>query len=274
MKIDKYKILTINNPLFIGGSMKSGTTLLRTMLSYHPNIFGGMETHWFTKEFLENWDNEDSIILKKLCDFYNVTNVEINQIIEISGHSVEFINNFLGYCTLKSGKKRWVEKTPGNLGKIDEIYNNWRDAKFINCIRDCRDIYASWKKINKLNINLFIDYFLDLISLKGDTINEKTDNYYFIKYEDLIKDRHNELVNLFNFISEEYQKDIGDFKGDNTVYNKVLNVVGKVSTTGVSLSKPLNDSGVGQYHEVLSRTEVRIIEKELSDYLTRFNYLK
>lgn len=41
------KIVKNNSPIFIGGQMKSGTTLVRALLSQHPNIFGGLETHWF-----------------------------------------------------------------------------------------------------------------------------------------------------------------------------------------------------------------------------------
>ena len=60
-------------PIFIGGLMKSGTSLFRKLLSLHPNIFAGLETHWFKPEFTEGWQDSSSQRQKWLRGFYDVS---------------------------------------------------------------------------------------------------------------------------------------------------------------------------------------------------------
>ncbi|MDZ7696604.1 MAG: sulfotransferase [Deltaproteobacteria bacterium] len=73
------------SPIFIGGLYKSGTSLLRAMLSQHSSIVGGLETFWFDLDFsgktqsihnVRNWDATRSEPLHdhitRLANFYDM----------------------------------------------------------------------------------------------------------------------------------------------------------------------------------------------------------
>ena len=261
------------NPIFIGGSMKSGTSLLRTLISSHENIFGGLETHWFDKDFRANWQDKQSKRQTCMREFFEVSAEQQQNLIVCSKDSFDYFNNFMNFCTEKEGKSRWVEKTPANISHVQTILEYWPNAKIINCVRDCRDVYASWKRVGKESLPFFIDYMIKLTETLGENIHVKSSNYSYVLYEELVRNRHVQLEGLFNFIEEDYEQEIGNYKGDETVYEKVLKVTGKVSTTGKALIKPINDSGVQQYKGILTLEEIKVIEQELYSYMSKFSYL-
>lgn len=262
-----------NIPLFIGGSMKSGTTLLRKLIANHPNIFGGFETHWFSAEFQDTWDQPNSKRQVWLREFFEISIKEYHDIASISENGLSFFNHFMNYCTTRSQKNRWVEKTPGNISHIALIRSHWPKGKIINSVRDCRDIYASWKKINKKDLHFFIDYFKQINESVGETLFIRTEYYMPVIYEHLVDTPHKILQDVFEFIEEPYFEEIGNFTGDKNEYQKILKTTGKSSTTAISLSKPINKTSVGQYNEVLTLEETKTLETEFEDYLTSFGYL-
>ncbi|MBT5190889.1 MAG: hypothetical protein HOM07_00975, partial [Rhodospirillaceae bacterium] len=63
------------SPIFIGGLMRSGTTLFRAMLSQHSAIASGLETHWFDID----WPNQQARggeplreYLHRIGDFFEI----------------------------------------------------------------------------------------------------------------------------------------------------------------------------------------------------------
>lgn len=263
-----------NAPIFIGGSMKSGTTLLRRLIASHPNIFGGFETHWFSAEFLETWDQPESKRQVWLREFFEISIEEYNDIAIGSENAISFFNHFMEYCTARSHKNRWVEKTPGNISHIALIQSYWPKAKIINSVRDCRDVYASWKKISKKNIHFFIDYLKQINDSVGDILYSRTENYMPVIYEDLVDSPHTVLQEVFDFIQETYYEKIGAFTGDKSEYRKILETTGKASTTAISLSRPINNSSIGQYKAILTSEEIKVLETQFEDYLSGFGYIK
>ena len=99
-----------NKPIFIGGLMKSGTTLLRTMLSNHRNIFSGLETHWFNRIYVKDNDNE---YINKMAVYFDLSIETVEKIVKISNNNnTPFLKEFFDFLVKKNNKKRWVEKTP------------------------------------------------------------------------------------------------------------------------------------------------------------------
>ena len=172
------KIVKNNSPIFIGGQMKSGTTLVRALLSQHPNIFGGLETHWF--DVPSKVDINDQHIVK-LINFYEISHDEIESIISNHKNSnLHFIDIFLSKLTNLNNKTRWVEKTPQNIKNIRKIINIWKKFNFIHVTRDYRDIFASWKLSGKNDLGFYIDTVMK--SYDELSLLQNNDNYYEISY--------------------------------------------------------------------------------------------
>ena len=85
--------------------MKSGTSLLRKLVSRHPHIYGGLETHWFTDEFVNNWKDGNSVRQKWLLEFFDVQEMEVSHLRNEASSAIEFFTLFMNYCTLRSKKQ-------------------------------------------------------------------------------------------------------------------------------------------------------------------------
>lgn len=240
--------------------MKSGTSLLRKLISLHPNIYGGLETHWFSEEFSRHWnDKEFSMRLKWLLEFYEVTESEANEMRVKANSSVEFFNSFMAYCTRREGKKRWVEKTPDNVFHLNEIFSSWEDSKVIIMKRNLLDVFASWKRNNKGNLDSFIlmaNRYLDVIDKY-----EEEDRVLYISYNNLVQESRSTMELVLEFLEEPFISGMENYEGDSEDYNKVLNVTGKVSPTTKSLAKPIFTTSVDSWKEVLSVKEEKAINE-------------
>lgn len=247
-----------SSPIFIGGLMKSGTSLLRKLLSLHPHIFGGLETHWFSDDFINHWQDGESTRQQWLGQFFEVPQKDLNQLRQNSTSSFDFFNQFMSFCAKRANKKRWVEKTPDNVFHLDTIWAKWPEAKVLIMDRDLRDVYASWKKNKKRSLENFLEQ-----AQKFNSVLERQNNnnkLLIISYSDLVNQPKITLQKALHFIGEKYIEGLENYQGDNQDYQKVLAVTGKVSPTTESLKKPIFTNSIGQYKIILSSEEIEKIQ--------------
>lgn len=176
-------------PIFIVGSVHTGTTLVSKILSRHPDVFGGLgETCFFhnysiiVDHFPQIDDKEEqsrlALYLIKLVLFgYNnadvkhsqedferlcthgVRRAELRQIVDIvrciPSPTYEDIFRIVNeQLAAIHGKNRWREKTPGHLYYIERIINHYPAACFIELVRDPRDVLASKQKRRQMDASL------------------------------------------------------------------------------------------------------------------------
>jgi hypothetical protein len=256
------------SPVFIGGQMKSGTTLLRGLLSQHPNIFGGLETHWFD---LDSTPIKNLQSIKKLCFFYEINEEELDNImIAMRSEGVPFIDAFLTFATRKADKTRWVEKTPGNIGHLNRIFTEFEGAYFLHVVRDYRDIYSSWKLAKKGDVSDFIYS----VKTSYETLMDYRDHarYREIKYEDLVYRVDATLTSTLQFIHEKPSNSCVEIDTTNSVaeFDKVKAFTGKESGTLISTQQKISTTKVGYYKNILSADEQKQIETELDFFFSLF----
>lgn len=250
-------------PIFIGGMMKSGTSLLRKLLSQHPNIFGGLETHWFLPEVTVEWKEASSLRQSWLKRFFDVTDEELANIKAVSSSGPDFFDRFMWYCTRRAGKKRWLEKTPDNILQMPTIWRWWPDAQVLHVVRDHRDLYASWKLTGKEGLVTFCQKVRAVRDAVGDLSGSTTSRYMEVSYEELVLDTAPTLQRVLAFVGEDWTPGLDQYEGDRSDYEKVLDVTGKTSPTTISLSKPIFTSSVGKWRDVLTPEEVAALAVEL-----------
>jgi len=241
-------------PIFIGGMFKSGTTLLRAMLGRHSNLYSGLETYWFSV----NWDDmfSKNNWLARMAKFFDIPNHEIQEIAIRSNSTEIFLDNFMSAQSRKQGKKRWIEKTPGNVGVIDRILCNWSDAVVLHVVRDPRDVYASMIEINKWTEPIeFADRWCATVGIARNWLRDQGGShsaYFELRYEELVTRPRSVMVRILSFLGEPWEPGIDEFKGQNNEYELVKKVTGKESSTLRRLSQPLTCSRVGVWRKVLS----------------------
>lgn len=213
----------INNPVFICGHPKAGTSLMSSLLDGHPEIVAYPEETMFFRRFLPAIENvtfqEKLELAEKLLIHifeWNIENPPAHQngypdrdysdisfdavrsgmICKIPAHS-ENPAEILNAVILSFGKvtgqitgalKHWLEKTPYNEFHTDKIFRWWRNAKCIHMIRDPRGNYFSYQqKHMDWSAKIFSKNWVR--STNAGLENEKTygsDQYLLIRFDDLL----------------------------------------------------------------------------------------
>ncbi|MBI1858444.1 MAG: sulfotransferase [Candidatus Melainabacteria bacterium] len=129
------------------------------------------------------------------------------------------------YLTLKAHKKRWADKSAINMFNMKKILKLYPDAKFIEIYRDPRGVFYSWTRCPfpffRLTTPLgCIQRWLKAAHL-GEKLQEQYPNqYYRVKYEALIQNPADELERICNFIEEEFDPNMLNFKTYNSSFKE------------------------------------------------------
>ena len=255
-------------PIFIGGFFKSGTTLLRAMLGQHSSIASGLETQWFTLDWGKGRDEEGlREHVERLRHFYGLDPDVTSRIVEGSGSAEEFLGRFLGRYTRAEGKRRWAEKTPGNILHVERIFGAWPEARFIHIIRDPRDVFASLRQARKWDaVEEFAEMwcrYLGAAEAAKRRMPPEEERYLEVRYESLIQEPRETMMSVTRFLGEPWEEGVAEFDGKGDEYRKVLELTGKASTTLDRLRQPLSRDRIGIWKRILEPGEIQDLHREV-----------
>ncbi|MBI3500565.1 MAG: sulfotransferase, partial [Bacteroidetes bacterium] len=130
--------------IFVGGSSRSGTTLLQRILTSHSRIGGGYQFSGnefnFTHDIFHLYERMKNGWKESEAEFFISSNDELSENFRKFYHS--FFNR------QKFEKFDYVsEKVPKNILVAHSLMEIFPDAYFINIYRDGRDVLASHYQI-------------------------------------------------------------------------------------------------------------------------------
>ncbi len=139
------------SPIFVVGSSRSGTTLLRMMLSAHPRIHLTMEASFYlwggTYTRLRSQDGFPPYYVRS----FSFRWLRLDPVPVLQGLPRPF--GFADRRTLYSavmrqdaarrGKPRFGDKTPSHTASLRRIFLDYPDARVIRMVRDPRDVVRS-----------------------------------------------------------------------------------------------------------------------------------
>jgi len=166
-------------PIIIGGCGRSGTTLLLSVLSSHPEIYTfKKETHAF-------------------CQNVYCESININLI----------IRTFRLYCYLDKkipkSCNRWCEKTPKNVLFFGDILNYfYNNVKVIHIVRDGRDVILSKHPKRPAVYWVSPERWIEDVSAGLKFKNHP--NVYTVKYEDLVLEYETTIKDICTFLGIEF----------------------------------------------------------------------
>jgi len=254
---------TQQSPVFIGGTGRSGTTLLTRILDLHPAIAAiKWESHFMVDKdglpgiidhgkqalpaFMEQmkgpwWnrkihnlnskpyragladDISESVFLKALETFEKaILNSENrDDRLEISRN---FINTIITGFLAGKKKVRWAEKTPQNSIMVDSLLELFPEAKFINVIRDGRDVVVSmvgrqiWpipdntritkvRKKRRVTVKNASIYWREYLSFALNLVSTYPEHCLNVRFESLLQEPQKELARIAAFLGEEPSPD-------------------------------------------------------------------
>ena len=223
----------VSQPVFIGGFMKSGTTLITELLDGHPDlcVLPGDTQYIKKRQQLSSINFADSA---NAC-MRILVNPTSKPPFWFFGENVEPYRLFLAYfrkyldqtnhdylvCFMLSmtstlqhntptfQPRYWVEKTPGNEKNLDEIRHLYPAAKFIHLVRDPLQNIASLQKLvahrqwqpsaedHAYSMNRRFAKIPDNQATWGN-------NYLVLRYEDLVKRPQVTMQNVARFLQIDF----------------------------------------------------------------------
>jgi hypothetical protein len=207
---------------FIGGTMKSGTTWVQLLLDAHPEIRCRGEGHIvdvLVKELagaLTKYNNtiqgKNSTIFKEIEGFPILTQDDFTQICRTSAMRL-FAKFDYG-----EGVRVLAEKTPDNVSHFEMLKQLFPRSKFINVIRDGRDVAVSGWHHNQRNSPKWAAETFGTIekycqTMAGIWLQQIASAQKFseanpgavtnVKYEDLLNTPAAEMKRIFKFLEVE-----------------------------------------------------------------------
>jgi Sulfotransferase family len=142
-------------PIFVIGSGRSGTTLLRNMLNAHPAIYIAFEPHFYWYESMYRTRATGRVFL----DYYFQTSHFRRQHVDparvLAGLPDPLPRSALGLAyaavmrekAAQFGRTRFGEKTPAHVTLLNRIYRDFPDARVVHIVRDPRNTVVSLSRM-------------------------------------------------------------------------------------------------------------------------------
>ncbi len=235
-EIEKLKNTTDNNhnPIFIIGMPRSGTTLVESIISSHPDVYGAGELHYMNEiaaDIVKNYQTDTKE--QQLSEILRSDNV--------IAHAKSYLHLS---AKLSSGVNFVTDKMPHNFQHVGLIKALFPEAKIIHCERNPIDICLS---IYFNNFNTAHTYATDLDELAEYylTFYKKImqhwddnfkDAYLSINYEDIVANQEEVSRKIIDYCGLDWsdkclqfyksKRNISTFSYDQVrkpIYNKSVN---------------------------------------------------
>ncbi len=252
----------IENPIFIVGVSRSGTTLFWHILNNHPRISIYSETHFFSRV----WDKHQGPLLtpeqiREALD--RVVNLELHDLaaeeIEVRFRDTDqslqsLFDAILQLSMEKTNKSRYGEKTPSNFRYLDVMLTWYPQAKVIFMVRDPRDVHGSYKnhwldrKEGSMNRRvagraLYWNYGLQALN---KAVQRYPGQIMKVSFHTLIQDPAATVRSVCDFIGEVYHENMSAVRNTNSSFEET--------------KKDGIDKVVLNRREYLSKGEIVVIE--------------
>jgi Sulfotransferase family len=275
-------------PIFIVGHGRSGTTLLRMMLSAHPEIFISSEGAYICplrSQISAYGDVRERRNLAKLhkdlfpwleaVNFLNPPRVQnLIEWVDRFGGDERSLITFYGTWEARTLGRHdlawWGDNEPSHLFNIPYLQRLFPSSRFILMIRDPRDVYASFKtawpdtrtaeSIAMLWERCLLDGLLAASRLGSGVVHQ-------VRYEDLVTNPEAQLKEVCKFLNVEYTDAMMNFHESDAAKN-----LSQVEHHR-NIAQPLFRSSVGRYRQILTREEIATIHHRLYSPMTFLGYL-
>lgn len=241
----------IETPVFLIGSERSGTTLLRLMLDHHPKIACNLESEFLvcgiseTGAFPEMAGYRDRLRQSRV---FRHSRFVIREDLDYPA----LMNDFLQQKLQRDRKDVAAATVHYGFSKLQYV---WPAAKYIYMLRDGRDVACSVVEMGWAG-NAFVGANWWLEAEREWTAYRKSlppDRWIEVRYEELIADAGAQLARLCNFIGVSFSDRMFDY----------------AKTSSYSLPDPAQAS---KWRRKMPAGDIRLLEARLGPELAARGY--
>lgn len=273
-----------NDPLFIIGVHRSGTTLLRYMLSSSPRIYIPPESDFIPRFFLHNptgplTENDVANILQIIFNQYRFAKEwrddppDAETILrEMDAPTpAAFLDALYSMYARQYGAVRWGDKTPIYASYVDLIHQIFPQARFVHLIRDGRDAALSmlekWSQ-KEIHVDVYFaarNWVRRIRAAQAAGKRLGPDRYHELYYEDLVRVPEQELRQLCHFLAEPYAPEMVE---QQRLARKQLPSGGFHEP----VRHPPTEARIGRWRQKMRPTDVRLVQAVAGDLLQALGY--
>ena len=268
------------NPVFIVGTQRSGTTLLRLILNAHSEIAIPEEANFLMpllkRKYLRGGLRGD--LLSRIASYLQVNpqfklwNYDSSDFI-LSLRSRENISLrdlvdglFLSYCRAMN-KAGWGDKTPSFFRKLDVILDLFPDARIIHIIRDGRDVFDSWRKMdptkNYVGV-VALEWRYKIWKIEKSLAEIPDGRKMTVRYEDLLEKPRETVSGICDFCGVPFEQGMMNF------YETSDRYVGEHHSN--LIFGPLDAANRFKWRQNLTLGERRIFQSVAGMVLRKYRY--
>ncbi len=258
------------DPIFIGGCPRSGTTLARSLVGIHPKIASPKKEY-----YIFNWNKNR----KYIKDIFGFSFKEIDDITKKNKDVISCTEKILRSYMEKKNKQLVLLKRPSYIIVSGKLFSFFPNMKFINIIRDGRDVACSLRTHPKRKIvdgniiptgikNPFKWCIINwVISINQGFKIRRYKNYIEVKYEDLVKKPVNSMEKIYDFLGlEMIDKNIlFDFYKHENYNDHIQNI---------EVGKPIYKNTIGRWKKDMNEKEKKIFKNMAGELLIKLGYEK
>lgn len=291
-----------DQPIFICGHPKSGTSLLRALLDGHPQLIVYPEESVFFRRFLPkaigmNLDEQLSLAEQYLIHIFTwnqetppssqegfpdrdysaisfddvrkqmrgiLTSIPPRHAGDILSAVVIAFGQVVGQATPSA--KFWVEKSPYNEQYTENIFSWWPRARCLHVVRDPRDNYLSYhRKHPDWEPEFFAkNWVKSAIAGIQNRARYGEESYRIIRYEDLVQSPKDTLTQLCDFLDMDFLPELSNptRAGVNWAGNSMFE----------QEFEAISAAPVGRWREHVSSSDAAVIESMTKLQLHTFGY--
>ncbi|MCU0543255.1 MAG: sulfotransferase [Oscillatoriaceae cyanobacterium Prado104] len=276
--------LPVSSPIFLIGAERSGTTLLRLMLTAHPAICIPPESLFFVA--LESKYGAVSNLLPQIEEFLNdLYHNNFHRFQEWNVDPQLLLNNLtnrqqLSYTQavetvyqtyrqqLDPTASIWGDKNPFHIYQLGKIRKYFPGSKAILIVRDFRACYSSVKKLAAKERETG-EVWPGIKTIEGlthqwnqvvkitDKYHQKWEQFYLVYYEDLVREPAVQLAKICQWLGVDFQDSMLEFYQKNA--EKGLIPPNQIAWHPNTF-KPVDVRGIDAWQDELSFDEVETIE--------------
>jgi len=271
-------------PIFVVGAARSGTTMLRYMLSSHPRIYIPPESNFIPRFFHQAHQplsRERAIQTMRALHGYRMFFRDwhgprpdpegfVDSLPDLL--PATFLDHLYGEYARQYGASRWGDKTPIYTEHIKLIAGIFPQAQFIHIIRDGRDVALSMRQAYAGLRFFYMDVYYAACTWKRRIRKTRADGaglgagrYLEVHYEQLASQPEQHLRRICEFLNEPYSPAMAE-------PHRTARERHHSKGIHAATRRAPNTSSAGHWRRDMSPADARIFQAAAGDLLNELGY--
>jgi len=270
---------SLDRPVMIAGPDRSGTTLMFALLASHPSLSMVRRSNMFRYFNHRYGDLSDPSNLDRCLNV--MLRYKRLQPLEPDEERIrrEFAQGpptygrlfglFHAHQAERAGRSRWGDKSLHTEHYADGVFAEFPDARIIHMVRDPRDRYASVRRRHpgsSARLGRGVGRWIGSTQAGLRNASRYPDRYLLVRYEDLVMDPEGTTREVCRFIGEPYEPRMLSMEQTPEHRDRSNSSFGDIAPGTISTT------GVGRFRDVLTPSEVRLIQSVARRQMARTGY--